>query len=66
MPLAEMVSTATVSFPKWEPPKNKSKISGMILEPEKRLSTHQLSPAFHHDLTIKKPRSTARFSQKPQ
>jgi hypothetical protein len=27
--------------------------------------THQLSPAFHHEFTIKKPRSATRFSQKP-
>jgi hypothetical protein len=29
-------------------------------------STCQLSPAFHHEFTIKKPRSATRFSQNPQ
>ena len=31
-----------------------------------RPSSHHLSPAFHHEFTIKKPRSATVFSQKPQ
>jgi hypothetical protein len=30
-----------------------------------RSFSDHLSPAFHHDFTIKKPRSAHRFSQKP-
>jgi hypothetical protein len=35
----------------------------MFFEPEKRPATYQLSPAFHHKFTIKKPRPATRFSQ---
>jgi hypothetical protein len=44
---------------------NKSSIRGMFFKHKNRPRTHQLSPAFHHEFTIKKPRSAARFSQNP-
>jgi len=36
-----------------------------FLHPKKRPSEHHIEPAFHHKITIKKPRSAARFRQKP-
>jgi hypothetical protein len=53
------------TFPKTGNPKNKSKESGVFFEVDLRLFSDHLSPAFHHDFTIKKPRSAPRFSQKP-
>jgi hypothetical protein len=51
--------------PKRESRKNKSGIRGKFSKPEKRPPTHHNSPRFHHKLTIKTPRPSARFSQNP-
>jgi hypothetical protein len=37
----------------------------MFFEPENQPSTHQLSPAIHHNFTIKKPRPNHPFFPKP-
>jgi hypothetical protein len=52
-------------FPKTGKPKNKSKESGIFFEADLRSFSDHRPPAFHHDFTIKKPRSAPRFSQKP-
>jgi hypothetical protein len=44
---------------------NKAKKSGIFSAPEKHHPTHHNSPAIHHKLTSKKPRSAHHFSQKP-
>jgi hypothetical protein len=46
-------------------PKNKSVIRGTFFEDKKRSSTNHDSPRIHHKFTIKKPRSTTHFRQKP-
>jgi hypothetical protein len=43
--------------------KNKVAESGVFLVPEKRSFPTTIYHAFHHVLTIKKPRSTTRFFQ---
>jgi len=45
---------------------NKFRTGVLFFEPEKQPSNRQLSPAFHHEFTIKKPRSATRFCQNPQ
>jgi len=41
------------------------KESGMFFVSKKQPSTHHVYHAFHHDLTIKKPRSAPHFSKTP-
>ena len=45
--------------------KNNSEKCGIFLAAYLRSFSDHLSPAFHHDFTIKKPQSTTTFSQKP-
>jgi hypothetical protein len=45
--------------------KNKVEKCGMFLIAAQRRFSHHVLPAFHHVLTIKKPRSTTRFFQTP-
>jgi hypothetical protein len=45
--------------------KNKVEKSGMFLAATQRQFSHHVLPAFHHVLTIKKPRSTTCFFQNP-
>jgi hypothetical protein len=45
--------------------KNKVEKSGMFLAATLREFFHHVLPAFHHVLTIKKPRSTTSFSETP-
>src|ERR1700722_4723723 len=52
-------------FPKREPPKNKSKMGDLFFVVEKCPSSDQLYHTFHHNFTIKTPRVTVHFSQKP-
>jgi hypothetical protein len=52
-------------IPKTGITQNKSRIRGVFFEPRKRPSEHHVYHAFHHDLTIKKPRSSHLFSQNP-
>jgi hypothetical protein len=61
-----MLSERPPIIPKMGSHQNKSRIGVLFFEPKKRPSTRQLSPAFHHELTIKKPRSATRFCQNPQ
>jgi hypothetical protein len=44
---------------------NKLQKVGIFLEAEKCPSTHHNYHAFHHNLTIKKPRSANQFPQNP-
>jgi hypothetical protein len=45
--------------------KNKSEKCGVFFAVKIRSFSHHLSPAFHHEFTIKKPQSAATFSQNP-
>lgn len=54
-----------VVLPKAAASKNNSEKSGIFLAPDITPCSDHLSPASHHDYTIKKPRSTATFSQNP-
>jgi hypothetical protein len=45
--------------------KNKAEIGGIFLAMQKAALTHHVYHAFHHDLTIKKPRSALTFSEYP-
>jgi hypothetical protein len=47
------------------PAKNKVEKAGMFFDTQKCPATHHVYHAFHHDLTIKTPRSAPRFSQNP-
>jgi hypothetical protein len=46
-------------------PKNKVEESGIFLLATERQFSHHVLPAFHHVLTIEKPRSTTCFFQNP-
>jgi hypothetical protein len=58
-------SIDVVVIPKTGNPKNKSERCGVFFTGKLRSSSDHLSPAFHHDFTIKKPRSDTMFSQNP-
>jgi hypothetical protein len=59
----EICFCASASVPFWECPKNKLEKSGMFLAPQKGSFPTTFYHAFHHSLTIKKPRSTSHFFQ---
>ena len=57
------VARATVML---RTPKNKLEKTGKFLASRISAFSNHVSPAIHHDLTIKKPRSAPHFSLKPQ
>jgi hypothetical protein len=59
------ISHESGPFPKWESPKNKHGNRGMFSGFQRCPSNDQLYHAFHHELTIKTPRSATIFLKNP-